>query len=71
MSATLPPSISLDAALEMAPRVRAALLEFPEVRTVVSQLGRPEDGTDPAPVNSLQLMVDLRPEPEWTRSSTP
>jgi len=66
VSATLPPSISLDAALEMAPRVRAALLEFPEVRTVVSQLGRPEDGTDPAPVNSLQLMVDLRPEKEWT-----
>ncbi len=65
VSATLPASISLESALEVAPRVRAALLEFPEVRTVVSQLGRPEDGTDPAPVNSLQLLVDLVPEREW------
>jgi heavy metal efflux system protein len=71
VTATLPPSISLDAALAVTPRIRAALLEFPEVRTVVSQLGRPEDGTDPAPVNSLQMLVDLRPQGEWTTARSP
>ncbi|BDG04683.1 efflux RND transporter permease subunit [Anaeromyxobacter oryzae] len=66
VTATLPPSVSLEEAERMAPRIRAALLEFPEVRTVVAQLGRPEDGTDPAPVNSLQMFVDLAPEDRWT-----
>lgn len=65
VTATLPPSISLEEAERMVPRVRAALAGFPEVRTVVAQLGRPEDGTDPAPVNSLQMFVDLAPEREW------
>ncbi|HET9552893.1 MAG TPA: CusA/CzcA family heavy metal efflux RND transporter [Anaeromyxobacteraceae bacterium] len=66
VTATLPPSIALEEAQRLVPRVRAALLEFPEVKTVVAQLGRPEDGTDPAPVNSLQMFVDLKPEAGWT-----
>jgi heavy metal efflux system protein len=66
ISATLPRSIALDEAQKVAPRIRTALLEFPEVRTVVSQLGRPEDGTDPAPVNSLQMLVDLKRRDAWT-----
>jgi cobalt-zinc-cadmium resistance protein CzcA len=70
VTATLPPSISLEEAQRMVPRVRAALREFPEVKTVVAQLGRPEDGTDPAPVSSLQLFVDLAPEPGWRTAHT-
>jgi cobalt-zinc-cadmium resistance protein CzcA len=66
VTATLPASISLEEAQRMVPRVRGALLEFPEVKTVVAQLGRPEDGTDPAPVSSLQLFVDLKPEATWS-----
>ncbi|HEX9050544.1 MAG TPA: CusA/CzcA family heavy metal efflux RND transporter [Anaeromyxobacter sp.] len=70
VTATLPPSIALEEAERMVPRVRAALASFPEVRTVVAQLGRPEDGTDPAPVNSLQMFVDLAPEREWRTAHT-
>ena len=66
VTATLPRSIALEEAERMVPRIRAALGEFPEVRTVVAQLGRPEDGTDPAPVSSLQMFVDLKPEETWT-----
>ncbi|BDG08911.1 efflux RND transporter permease subunit [Anaeromyxobacter paludicola] len=71
VTATLPASISLEEAQRMAPRIRGALLEFPEVKTVVAQLGRPEDGTDPAPVNNLQLFVDLKPRAEWTTARDP
>jgi cobalt-zinc-cadmium resistance protein CzcA len=70
VTATLPSSIALEEAERMVPRVRAALLGFPEVRTVVAQLGRPEDGTDPSPVSSLQMFVDLRPEGEWKTART-
>jgi cobalt-zinc-cadmium resistance protein CzcA len=70
VSATLPPTISLEEAQRMVPRLRAELLAFPEVRTVVGQLGRPEDGTDPAPVNVLQMFVDLKPRDAWTTSHT-
>jgi heavy metal efflux system protein len=66
VTGTLPPSIALEEAQRLVPRVRAALMEFPEVKTVVAQLGRPEDGTDPAPVNSLQMFVDLKPEGTWS-----
>jgi heavy metal efflux system protein len=66
VTGTLPPSIALEEAQRLVPRVRAALREFPEVKTVVAQLGRPEDGTDPAPVNSLQMFVDLKPEGTWS-----
>jgi cobalt-zinc-cadmium resistance protein CzcA len=70
VTATLPPSISLEEAQRIVPRVRGALLEFPEVKTVVAQLGRPEDGTDPAPVSSLQLFVDLKPEGSWSSATS-
>jgi cobalt-zinc-cadmium resistance protein CzcA len=70
VSATLPPSIALEEAERIVPRIRAELAAFPEVRTVVAQLGRPEDGTDPAPVNSLQMFVDLAPEREWKTAHT-
>ena len=70
VTATLPPTISLEEAQRMVPRLRGELLAFPEVRTVVAQLGRPEDGTDPAPVNSLQMFVDLAPQDRWTTART-
>ena len=70
VTGTLPASISLEEAERVVPRVRRALLEFPEVKTVVAQLGRPEDGTDPAPVSSLQMFVDLAPEGSWRTART-
>jgi cobalt-zinc-cadmium resistance protein CzcA len=71
VTAALPPAISLEEAQRMVPRLRQALGEFPEVRTVVAQLGRPEDGTDPAPVSGVQMFVDLAPRDTWTSARTP
>ena len=45
--ATMPYTISFDESAKIAPRVRQLLRSFPEVTTVASELGRPDDGTDP------------------------
>ena len=42
-------------------RVRGILASFPEVKTVVSQLGRPDDGTDVNGFDTAEIYVDLRP----------
>src|SRR5262249_7665399 len=66
VTATLPSSISFEEAHKVAPQIRIRLLGFPEVKQVVSQLGRPEDGTDAKAVNNIEFLVDLRPQREWT-----
>ncbi|MBI2316252.1 MAG: efflux RND transporter permease subunit, partial [Betaproteobacteria bacterium] len=48
-------------------RIRNAVRAVPEVRSVFSKLGRPEDGTDPKIVNQVEALVDLYPEEEWKR----
>ena len=67
---TLPSSVSVSEASRIVARVRARLREFPEVTQVVSQAGRPEDGTDPKPINMAELFVDLKPPSQWTRRIT-
>ncbi len=44
---------------------RTTLLKIPQVLRVVSQAGRPDDGTDPKPINMVEMLVDLKPEAEW------
>jgi cobalt-zinc-cadmium resistance protein CzcA len=65
---TLPPSVSVTEAARLCAQVRRRLREFPEVAQVISQAGRPEDGTDPKPINMVEMFVDLKPPSEWTRS---
>jgi cobalt-zinc-cadmium resistance protein CzcA len=65
VTATLPSSISLEESEKVTPQMRIRLLSFPEVKQVVSQLGRPEDGTDAKAVNNVEFLVDLRPQREW------
>jgi cobalt-zinc-cadmium resistance protein CzcA len=65
---TLPPSVSVTEAARLCALVRRKLREFPEVAQVISQAGRPEDGTDPKPINMAEMFVDLKPPSEWTRS---
>src|SRR5439155_13343407 len=48
-------------------RVRQAIRKFPEVVSVTSKAGRPEDGTDPKLINMAEFLVDLKPENEWQR----
>jgi cobalt-zinc-cadmium resistance protein CzcA len=68
VNATLSPSISVSEASRTCRRIREILLRLPEVTSVVSQAGRPEDGTDPKPVNMAEFFVDLKPPEEWKRS---
>jgi heavy metal efflux system protein len=61
----LPPGISISEVGRNAHKARAALRSIPEVSRVVSQAGRPDDGTDPKPINMVEMLVDLKPEKEW------
>lgn len=61
----LPYSISLDKSVEVSKQVRASLLTFPEVRDVVSQTGRPDDGTDVAGFYNNEFDVMLYPQDDW------
>ena len=61
----LPPSVSQAEAQSEARRIRAALRSVPEVATVISKFGRPDDGTDPKIFNSGEFFVELKREKDW------
>ena len=63
--ATLPPSISLEEAQVYTNRMRHILMKYPEVKTVISQLGRPDDGTDTTGFYNAEFYVPLKPAGEW------
>jgi len=65
VNASLPPSVSPAEAQLIAKRVRQQLHTVPEVATVVSKVGRPDDGTDPKILNSFEAFVELKPEAQW------
>jgi cobalt-zinc-cadmium resistance protein CzcA len=66
--ATLPQDISFERASDLADQLRADISTFPEVRQVVSQTGRPDDGTDVTTFNNVEFGVDLKPEKDWPSS---
>src|SRR5215467_6131049 len=68
--ATLPPTISLEAGRKDVSRMRAVMDSFPEVITVVSQHGRPDDGTDPTGFFNAEFFVPLKPIEEWPQGTT-
>jgi heavy metal efflux system protein len=63
--ATMPYTISFDEAAKIAPRVREILHSFPEVTTVASELGRPDDGTDSTGFFNVEFYVGLKPYSQW------
>lgn len=63
--ATLPQSISLDESVKLANEMRYGITGFPEVRQVLSQTGRPNDGTDATGFYNIEFHVDIYPEKEW------
>jgi heavy metal efflux system protein len=63
--ATMPTSISLDEGNAAVNRMRMAIKAFPEVQTVVSQQGRPDDGTDATGFFNAEIFAPLRPANEW------
>jgi cobalt-zinc-cadmium resistance protein CzcA len=68
--ASLPPSMTLDAGTEATRTMREIMLKHPEVVTVISQHGRPDNGSDPSPFSNVELFVPLKPFDEWPRGLT-
>jgi cobalt-zinc-cadmium resistance protein CzcA len=68
--ASLPPTISLDAGTEATRKMREVLLRHPEVLTVVSQHGRPDNGSDASPFSNVELFAPLKPFEEWPANLT-
>jgi cobalt-zinc-cadmium resistance protein CzcA len=65
VTVTLPPGISVNESILWCRRIREALHTVPEVRSVISKAGRPEDGTDPKSLNQTESFVDLKPASEY------
>ncbi len=63
--ATLPQDISFDTSVVMANNLRAVIAESPEVTQTVSQMGRPDDGTDVSTFNNIEISAKLKPASEW------
>ena len=63
--ATLPQSISLNESVQLANKMRARLAAYPEVKQVLSQTGRPNDGTDATGFYNIEFNEDIYPEKEW------
>src|ERR1700726_1977638 len=59
--ATLPYTISYEDPSKFAPQIRALLMKYPQVTDVGSELGRPDDGTDPTGFFNCEFYVGLRP----------
>jgi cobalt-zinc-cadmium resistance protein CzcA len=63
---TLPASISLEEGRKLTPRITALMQkDLPEVTELLTQLGRPEDGTDPTLPSNLEVFVKLKPMKQW------
>jgi heavy metal efflux system protein len=62
---TLANSTSLSEGEDFASKERYIFASFPEVKTVVSQAGRPDDGTDTGGFGNTEYFVDLKPHDQW------
>ena len=65
LTISLPPATALDKTIEISHQVRDILKSYPEMHNVISQVGRPDDGTDPKGPNNLEIMADLNPRDTW------
>jgi len=68
--ASMPPTISLEAGMPNVAKMREILLRHPEVITVVSQHGRPDNGSDAAGFNNVELFVPLKRFDQWAPGKT-
>jgi cobalt-zinc-cadmium resistance protein CzcA len=68
--ASMPPTISLEAGMKYVTRMREILRSHPEVITVVTQHGRPDDGSDASPLSNVEIFAPLKPFDEWPAGMT-
>ncbi|MGB6882913.1 MAG: efflux RND transporter permease subunit, partial [Candidatus Acidiferrum sp.] len=69
--ATMPYTIAFEDAAKFAPQVRDIISKYPQVTVVGSELGRPDDGTDPTGFFNCEFYVGLKPygDASWKSSS--
>jgi cobalt-zinc-cadmium resistance protein CzcA len=65
--ASFPQSVSLEASDEAVNEIRKVMLRYPEVKTVISQHGRPDDGTDSTGFFNAEFFVPLKPFDTWPK----
>lgn len=70
MRASMPSSISLSQPVKLANEIRAKLRKYPEVENVLSQTGRPNDGTDPTGFYNVEMLVKIYPQDTWKSGLT-
>jgi len=68
--ATMPMSISLPESVKQSIQMRHVFEQFPEVKGVISQTSRPNDGTDPTGFYNIEFLVDIYPQEEWKSGLT-
>jgi heavy metal efflux system protein len=68
--ASMPPTVSLEAGEPIVTKIREILLKYPEVITVTSQQGRPDDGSDAAGFYNAEFFVPLKPADQWPPNVT-
>lgn len=68
--ATLPQSVSLNESTKIANKLRAEVSSFPEIQEVLTQTGRPNDGTDATGFYNIELFVKMFPEKDWKSGKT-
>jgi cobalt-zinc-cadmium resistance protein CzcA len=66
----LPPNTSTSEGRKITPRIKALLKRTPEVVGLMTQHGRPEDGTDPKLPNNLEMFVKLAPLDKWRKGKS-
>jgi cobalt-zinc-cadmium resistance protein CzcA len=65
--ASMPLSSSLPQSIDITERIRKKIRSFDEVLQVMSQTGRPNDGTDPTGFFNIEFLVELKPKEDWKR----
>lgn len=65
--ATLPNSVNLDESVRLTKEMKQKLQEFDEIDFILTQTGRPNDGTDATGFFNIEFHVELKPEKEWKR----
>ncbi|PTB95612.1 CusA/CzcA family heavy metal efflux RND transporter [Marivirga lumbricoides] len=66
--ATLPNSVNIEESKRLAKEMKHKLRQFEEVKFVLNQVGRPNDGTDPTGFFNIEFHIELHPEDEWKRA---
>lgn len=68
--ATLPNSVSLQESVKTGKAIKSKLKEFDEIRFILNQTGRPNDGTDPTGFFNNEFHIELKPQDEWKNNES-